>query len=69
MAKDDAATVMTWIFGIVLICIAIPGLLYFGALILRPYFIQFVILFTILTFLAIQCNTIMRRWHEININL
>jgi len=39
MAKDDAAVIIRWILGIILICVAIPGLLYFGALILKPYFI------------------------------
>jgi len=60
MAKDDAATIMGWILGIVLICIAIPGLLYFGALILRPYFIQFAILFFVLTILSIVALIFLR---------
>jgi len=60
MAKDDVATIMGWILGIVLICIAIPGLLYFGALILRPYFIQFTILFAILTVLSIVALIFLR---------
>lgn len=60
MAKDDASVIMGWIVGIVLLLIAIPGLLYFGALILRPYLIQFSILFAILTILSIIALIIFR---------
>ena len=60
MAKDDASVIMSWIVGIVVLLIAIPGLLYFGALIVRPYLIQFSILFAILTILSVVALIIFR---------
>lgn len=60
MAKDDASVIMGWIAGIVILLIAIPGLLYFGALILRPYLVQFSILFAVLTILSIAALIIFR---------
>ena len=60
MAKDQAGVIVGWILGIVLICIAIPGLIYFGALILRPYFIQFAILFAILTLVSLGALIFLR---------
>lgn len=60
MAKDDASVIMGWIVGIVVLLIAIPGLLYFGALIIGPYLIQFSILFAILTILSVVALIIFR---------
>lgn len=60
MAKDDASVIMGWIVGIVVLLIAIPGLLYFGALLIRPYLIQFSILFAILTILSVVALIIFR---------
>ncbi|MBI2452283.1 hypothetical protein HYV50_04385 [Candidatus Pacearchaeota archaeon] len=60
MVKDDASVIMSWIVGIVILLIAIPGLLYFGALIIRPYLIQFTILFAILTILSVVALIIFR---------
>jgi len=51
---------MGWIGGIVVLLIAISGLLYFGALIIRPYLIQFSILFAILTILSVVALIILR---------
>lgn len=60
MAKDDASIIIGWIVGIIILFIAIPGLLYFGALILRPFLIQFFILFAILTILSVVALIIFR---------
>ncbi len=60
MAKDDASVIISWIVGIVVLLIVIPGFLYFGALIIKPYLIQFSILFAILTILSVVALIIFR---------
>lgn len=60
MTKDNASVILSWIVGIVVLLIAIPGLLYFGALIIRPYLIQFSILFAILSILSVVALIIFR---------